>query len=250
MRSSQIILLVPMICLFAIVVSLAEQDAMERTRQVQAISSSDQAIAKAIDYAGFTKTDSFLITAQIHAQQVTIDNDQTPFLADRINNKPIWKVAIENAKVTCCRKKATRDFTFFIDPIDGHLLKLVSVVDDFVDGKDSILAAADVEKKYVSSGIKYLRTYERPEVSFYDAIQSCPINYLTAKKLVGVCVIESYEKFSDTCGVWVFDLTSIDPPLEPIGYSGANIPVEKRNFIRCVINAENGRLRYCTNRLP
>ena len=111
------------------------------------------AINRACEYLGVTceKGDNTIDSSQVSAEIVVIDNDQTPFLHDQINGRPIWKIEFKNIKLSTFMerpdptKECRRDFVALVDPDSGCLLKIYSPQ----PGKDSIVEpfADDEENK-------------------------------------------------------------------------------------------------------
>jgi len=92
------------------------------------------AITKACEYLGVTweKGENTIDKSQVNAEIVVLENDQTPFLHDQINGRPIWKVMFKDIRLSTPidmsnpTKEYHRDFVALIDPENDCLLKIYS----------------------------------------------------------------------------------------------------------------------------
>ena len=119
------------------------------------------AITRACEYLGVTweKGDNTIDSSQVSAEIVVLDNDQTPFLHDQINGRPIWRINFKDIKLSTLMERPDpteeyhRDFVALIDPDSGCLLKIYSPQ----PGKDSIVEPfADDEENKIAM---YLEEY-------------------------------------------------------------------------------------------
>ncbi|MCP4704069.1 MAG: hypothetical protein GY865_05625, partial [candidate division Zixibacteria bacterium] len=65
------------------------------------IKSVDKAVAKALEYLGFSDMEGFDADSSFEkASIVNISNDKTPFLHEKINNRDIWKVTYKDIELS------------------------------------------------------------------------------------------------------------------------------------------------------
>jgi hypothetical protein len=95
-----------------------------------ALQNEEHAIAKAREIIGVSERDIRNVTAKL----VTLaeHEDKTPFLHDQIIGRPIWQIVITKWKLRLTsagpdeKDLYERTFDIFVDPKNGHLLKILS----------------------------------------------------------------------------------------------------------------------------
>jgi len=78
---------------------LFSQDmAVDLTPAEQEIRSDSEAIFRALEYTGFGEFKGFT-RSLVAPELITINDDKTPFLHDRINGRPIWHIPFMNISI-------------------------------------------------------------------------------------------------------------------------------------------------------
>jgi hypothetical protein len=75
-----------------------------------ALSTKETAPEKALQYTGFDKLEDFSKSVVSSVDLVVIEDDRTPFAADKTNGREIRKVKLDNVVVGKGSKKIGRDF--------------------------------------------------------------------------------------------------------------------------------------------
>jgi len=211
------------------------------------LSSSASAISRALEYTGFDKIEGDSCQKTASAQLVVAVNDNTPFWADSINGKPVWKVLFQNIPVgygyTVMRK---RDFEVTLEPLSGGLVRIYSIADD-AGSSDTM------PQPSAKSGEAFFGRYRFLSPQF--AGKSCAISFAEALKTVlianpaGTKIIRSYlAEYDDGSGQyasrWIIILHGIDHPLPA---AGGYVPENQRNIKTMIIDAQTGKPLYAVN---
>lgn len=218
---------------------------MEQSR----ITDEGEAISLAKELTGFDKLKGVVVTAQ----RVTVERDDTPFLASRLIGISAWQVKFENVSLSL--KSATpgyqdpyiRKFIVLIREDTGQLWSVKSHFDEEVPDLRAEPSAEVAEKQMRPEKEIYdsLPPYH-PQITFLDALDVIltkgSASPFEAKEFHAVYVMES-EMGSSLRPVWAITLRGI-PPL-PVSYP--DIPVWQRNRMRHVVNAKTGELLFATN---
>jgi hypothetical protein len=102
--------------------------------RVEAIESQEQALTKALEYAGFAKAKGFVRpSAASSVTETAFADSTTPFLSDSIAGSKRWIVTFESifldfggwSKETVSNQ-IRKTYNFVLDPATGRLLKVYS----------------------------------------------------------------------------------------------------------------------------
>jgi len=220
------------------------------------IMTSAEAVSRAAVYLGSERLSNISIKdAEKTAQLVQIKDDNTPYFHKIINSKPVWQIRFANIRLTDARMRDSIDnylrvFSVLIDPENGNLLKIHSILDGY-DTSISPLPPAEVAEMEFQRGGReiYLACPGTiPPVKFWYALQNTDGNPLYAGEIIGVYVIHS-QMDSKPQPVWAIDLSGIParPTFHPDG--DKYVPEYERNHLRTVIDAET-RHQMFTNNAP
>lgn len=207
----------------------------------------EQAIAKAREIIGVSERDIPNVTAKL----VTLaeHEDKTPFLHDQIIGRPIWQIVITKWKLRLPSAASDekdlyeRTFDIFVDPKNGHLLKILSRWPKGVPQIAPRPPADSAEEQLKNAGLeKYHRFPERkPTINFIEALDvvlkkgfGSP---LYSKQILAHYVVRS-EMRREPRRVWAITLHGI-PPFEAMG--GPGVPEDARNHMRNIVDAETGK---------
>jgi hypothetical protein len=229
--------------------SAQSQPAKGTTREAWSIQTERQAIAKAREVIGLPED----APAKFSGKVTTLAEDNTPFLHSQIEGRPIWQVVITGWQLDLKsagpdeHDRFARVFDVFIDPTDGKLLKAVSRWPENVPTIAPQPSARSAEEQMPRSDDERYHGFPDPPplidlVRALDIVQrdgsSSP--YL-AKQIIAHYVMES-TRGGKPRPVWAITLWGI-PPFEA-SYPG--VPVDARNHMRTVVNAETGRCLFST----
>jgi hypothetical protein len=191
------------------------------------------------------------------ANRVEITGDRTPFLAERIIGRRAWRVEIRGVPLQFPQGKDphVRTFVVFLDANSGELLRISSTTENGPTLKERPSAAL-AEQQLRGSGEIYVSLLSQaPGIGFVDALGTV-IRYgfassLQAQEIDAVYVLES-ERNRPGRPVWVIELHGIPPfnPPQPKPLNGApppQIPIEQRDHMRYVVDANDGALMFSTN---
>jgi hypothetical protein len=223
------------------------QPAIQTGRDAWTIQTEQQAIARAREIVGLPDRSP----ARLSAERVTLAEDNTPFLHEQIVGRPIWHIVIADWKLEL--KSAapdeedpiSRTFDVFIDPTDGKLLKAASRWPENVPPVASQPSARSAEEQMPRSDEERYHGFPDPPprinlVRALDIVhKDGSVSPYLAKQIVAHYVMQSTMNGKPRA-VWAITLWGI-PPL-PSSYPG--VPVDSRNHIRTVVNAETGRCLF------
>ena len=181
---------------------------------------------------------------------LTMAESLTPFLSSTVIGRKAWKLDFEklifSAKGYELLQSEIRPMTMtvIVDSATGRLFKVSLVVIN-----DSGLA---IEKPSDSSAEKQLAAAREiiigfpdanPAISFLEALKKCYGDFLSAREIEADYIQHSHLQ-SPTRDVWSIHLYGLPPrPVRP----GSDIPVEQRNHMRTVIDANTGQILFSTN---
>ncbi len=223
------------------------QPAKEAAREAWAVKTEEQAMAKAREIVGLPGRSPARFTAEL----VTLTEDNTPFLHDQITGRPIWHVVISDWKLEL--KSAapaqedpfSRTFDVFVDPTDGKLLKAASRWPENVPPVAPQPSARSAEEQMPRSDEERYHGFPDPPPRI-DLMHALDIVHkdgsfspYLAKQIIAHYVMQSTHGGKPRA-VWAITLWGI-PPF-PSGYPG--VPVDARNHIRTVLDAETGRCLF------
>jgi hypothetical protein len=183
----------------------------------------------------------------LSAALVKPSEDNTPFLSAKVVGRPIWQVVVADWRLELpSASRGPQDgrrltFDMFIDPETGGLLKLVSRWPEGVPAIAPEPTARVAEEQMRRAGLEEYTGFpqSKPPVDFLRALD---VVYkegvgdpLVAEQIVARCVVRSFMG-REPRTVWAITLRGI-PPI-PAAYPG--IPVDARNHIRNIVDAETG----------
>lgn len=209
-----------------------------------ALKDTDQAIAKARKILGVA--DQMVLPSS--AEIVALVEDNTPYLSNQIIARAVWHVVISNWRLELksappdVKDSYARTFDIFLDPLNGHLLRIVSRWPEGVPRIAPEPGAESYTTQMRQSGQERYHALpeEDPPISFLDALdgmfQGGQIPLLE-EQLVGQYVTWS------TMGrpprpVWVITLRGTRP-LWNSTHPGAAISA--RNHMRYIVDPKTGK---------
>jgi len=209
-----------------------------------ALGDTDQAIAKARKILGIADKVALPLSAEI----VALAEDNTPYLSEQIIARPVWHVVMSNWRLELksappdAKDSYARTFDIFLDPLNGHLLKIVSRWPEGVARIPPEPGAASYAKQMRQSGAERYHALpeEDPPISFLDALEIMfkdGENLLSTEQIVGQYVIWS------TMGraprpVWVITLRGTRPQWES---SSPGLAINARNHMRYIVDPKTGK---------
>jgi hypothetical protein len=229
--------------------SVQTQPAKQTGRQGWSIEAEQQAIAKAREIVGLPEGTAPKFSAEV----TSLAEDNTPFLHDQVVGRPLWHVVIADWKLELKsaapgeHDQFARVFDVFLDPRDGKLLKAVSRWPENVPPIAPQPSARSAEEQMPRSDDERYHGFPDPPplidlLHALDIVQrdGSPSPYL-AKQIIAHYVMES-TRGGKPRAVWAITLWGT-PPFES-SYPG--VPVDARNHMRSVVNAETGKCLFST----
>ena len=212
------------------------------------ITTPDEAKRKALDYLGFEKMEGFSVKSNFDtANLVIINDDKTPFLHNKINNRDIWKATFQNITLTPDDRLHDEDagykrtFDVYIDPKDGKLLKIESI---YTGENVDFAPEPGIEwaENTMSGSLCEFRDFAHPDsnyVGLFDVLKSLgPRNF---KQLKAVLVIIPVLGQDATQAVWFVTYRGTDP-YYPKG-AGADLSItEAYNYQSFIYSAKTGQM--------
>jgi len=234
-------------CFVALAASAAAEDPSSSV-----IENQQQALDRALEYAGFSKSKYFTRpSAASCVAETAFEDSTTPFLADSITGPRRWIVTFDSVFLDydkwtpdAVETQLKKTYHFVIDPPTGRLLKVYTVYNgDDMDSPpelpaDSAAARLDLNEHYVSL------VDSVPPVSFYEALNaSVACHPLKAKEIQAWLVMLS-KHGAEARPCWVilargtvpFPLPpapSLSPEADEMRLSGTTV--------RCVVDATTGK---------
>ena len=193
-------------------------------------------------------------------KQIDVNEDNTPFLREKIEGKNnVWLVEINNVKlklksaVPGFNDRYTRNFNVLLDPNTGNLLKITSKYEGYDPNMRPEPNAIDAEIQLSRQNEKYLDFPDMlPNINFLDAIDAVGAKGIgspfLAKEIYGLYIMHSIDN-SEARPVWIITLRGLPPRVRhiPFGLSEEALPPAwTRTFIRNVIDAQNGDVLFAT----
>lgn len=203
------------------------------------------AITRAVEYSGFDKADGYDCQKSVSAELVLAANDNTPFVAEKINGRNIWQVTFRDIPVgQGTTKIRERDFEVTLDPETGKLIKIFSISD--TEGSSDTIPQPSAKKAEEWFKARKYVFNQLPDVTgdlpFWQALQKVWIANPARTKIIKAY----YWDYSDSNGrhpfTWFIILRGIKDPLPNAG--PVKTPDCGRNFMMSAINAESGILMY------
>ena len=235
-----------LICFFNTEI-LSNDENIDKTEWV--LKSGDDAISTALSYTGFSELSTFVIDSTKPPQLVVLEDDQTPFLHQQINGKPLWKVTISVILEIRVEDKSggsfqrfdenIREFDIYLDPKTGQLMKMLSGSDLEYPHKPP-LASADVAEWMLSYPKEIALGFptEISDVNFLEALRYVVGNPFSAKEIHVLYIIWT-NRGRDPRPVWSIDLRGTPPTILTGGPERtASVPIEERNHMRSIVCAK------------
>lgn len=219
------------------------QETTERDRKDWRISDAEEALTQARQILGLPDK----MPPGSSATLVTLAEDTTPFLSEKLVGRPIWQVVLADwplelpSAAEGAQDRFPRTFDVFVDPKDGSLLKLASRWPEGVPAIAPEPEAAFAEEQMGRAGLERYHGFpeSKPAVDFIQALdvvyKQGVGNPLEAKQIIAHCV-ERSAMGKKPRAVWAITLRGI-PPLRA-AYPG--VPVDARNHIRNIVDANTG----------
>jgi len=213
--------------------------------------SAQMAVERAIEYSGFDESGGFDNEISVSAGLTVMENDNTPFLADKYEGRQIWKVIFNDIPVgQGTRLLRNRNFEIILDPETGKLIKIFSVSHE-AGTMDTLpqpgARAAEMwfnDRKYDFAGLPDTMC----KIPFWQALQMVIIaNPADAK------IIKAY--YWNISGVrgpwynsWIIILRGTSGPWITHGHDQS--PAWINNFMMSIIDARTGISKYGNIRGP
>ena len=216
-----------------------------------------EATEKATRMLGLQRIGSSKVTA--HA--VVVQNDKTPFLADKINGKSVFRVQIDGVQLPVARRRGPprhnrhiSRFDVLIDPESGTVLKISSPWPQGVTKIAPQPPAKEAERQLKNVGESYDGfPAKAPKIDFAQALAAVHINGLGSvagsKQIIAHYVLHSKLQHKRR-PVWIIELRGF-PPFAPKGPGrrpGAaadyGISPDARNHMRHGVDAETGKVLF------
>ncbi len=166
--------------------------------------------------------------------------DKTPFLSDKVAERPVWKVRTANQRLELGPEPRlldprTRTFDTFIDPRTGALLKIISRWPDGIPSIGQDPSAVESARQLQAAGREKYHAFARelPPVSFVEALEAIRLdgeNPFLAKQLIGQYVLWSRMDGAPRA-MWVITLRGITREI-----SGAHGKTDDRWVMRYIVD--------------
>ena len=232
-------------------VGATETTLADSTGREYQITTPEEAVAKALDVTGFDRLKGIdTAAAKLSATLVTMVDSTTPFLADSINGRKVWRVEFKNVILDLknvsseISESHPRDFVVYVDPELGGLLKVVSQVAGYDEAVWRKPSAELAEKQLLGHRERYLGfPKEKPPVSFVDALDAVRKNPILAQEIVGLHVMHSHLD-KDPRLVWDIHLYGIRTILS---IKDPGLPSYQRDHWRVLVDAVTGDFIFAGN---
>ncbi|MEW5796274.1 MAG: hypothetical protein AB1772_07910 [Candidatus Zixiibacteriota bacterium] len=234
---------------------LATLEAAETPRSV-VIENQEQALNRALKYAGFANSKGFVRpSAASCVTETAFADSTTPFLSDSIAGPKRWIVTFDSVFLDfggwsseTVSNQIRKTYNFVLDPPTGRLLKVYSTY----EGPDSALLPeppTDSSTVRLSRNERHVSLVESvPFVSFYQALDAAvPTNPLQAKEIQAWLVMFSHHG-AQPVPCWIILARGTIPFPKPSAPSLSPATQESRlssTSIRCIINATSGKWLFC-----
>jgi len=194
-----------------------------------------------LEYTGFDKIEGDSCQKTASAELVIAVNDDTPYWADSINGKEVWKVRFRDIPVgynyTVMRK---RDFEITLELETGRLVKIFSVTDDA--GSSDTLPQSSAKAATAFFAKRNIIFHCSPEtafeVPFWEALKSVFIANTAGTKIIKAYLAELDDGRGNLATRWIIILHGIDHPLPA---SGGYVPEYALNIMMTFVDAETGK---------
>ena len=211
-----------------------------------------QAVETAMRFTGLNRLQGTTVTAQ----RETVAENKTPYLSNRIVNRQLWRVEIQNAVLKLksgaaeVRDPYVRSFEVLIAEDTGELLGVDSSSGADVSDLRPRASAKVAENQLREQGEIYAGFPPgEPRITFLDALdlilaKGVGSPYL-AREIHASYVLHS-DRGAKAHPVWVITMRGL-PPRQAHGPGGDAVPVWQRDHMRNVVDAESGVVLFATN---
>lgn len=182
---------------------------------------------------------------------VTLEQDNTPFLHERITGRPVWRVEIARWSFNLpsapgMKNRYERRAEVLVDPQTGTLLSLQTQWPVDAGARVPEPTAQTAERQLESAGgERYLRfPDENPPIGLLEALDSVQRGGgtpLTAKQIIAQCVVRG-TRYKEPALVWAITLRGVFPVRTPPGW-----PQDDRYEYRYLVDATTGKLILISN---
>ncbi len=219
------------------------QDVDEAVSDAWKAGTKHAAVAAANKVLGLERTEGVHVDGQIEL----VANDNTPFLDEQINRRPLWHLTVSNWRLslkTGGREPADvapRTFDVYVEPVSGSVLKIISRWPEGVPAIQPMPSAAFAEQCMRRSGNERYHGFpeEPPGVSFVEALHAVQKHGVgdpvKARQILAHYVLQS-KMDRDPVPVWAITLWGIPP----IPLSDPSAPLSARNHVRNIVDARTG----------
>lgn len=215
-----------------------------------AITTADEAIAKANQYFGTSDIEGYSITENVSTEMILIQDDKTPYLNRWINNNKIWRIRYIDIpyykafyNLPTIMEEMYITFDILIDFETGRLLKIGARVKDtaFVVERPDIKAKDDIKYDSLYAGLP-----NDIQFSFLDIAKHIPLNIAGSVEFEAVYVLKI---INDSTSVPRWNITAYGHPYSvspgPVKMkSGAIVKVAPKTVLstcQAVIDGLTGR---------
>lgn len=190
---------------------------------------------------------------QAQPNLVKLSDDNTPFLKERLINRPIWNVVVSDWSVELKSDPAARDryqrtLDVYIDPEDGKVLKILSRWPDGAPPMRPMPDAEEAEFKFRGTGDQFHGFPEDPPTISFTEVLDCVHRVGVGSVPQASQIMAHYVLWSNMGRqprpVWVITLWGIPPAHTP-----HKAPVAARRCFTNVIDARTGEFILAGNTL-
>ncbi len=203
------------------------------------------------------------VEVDAQAELVTLESDDTPYLADRFVGRPIWHVTLSDVKIELASTPEgfapdpyRRVFDVLLDPDKGQVLKIASRWPEGVPPIAEKWSAESAARGLGASGGEVWHAFpdSGPVTTLFQAIDEMQTNGdggpQAAPQIVAHYVLMSRINWSTPKPVWSIHLRGT-PPLVIHLYPGASPDLRGPNHCRVVVDDATGKeLFFTTSPLP
>ncbi len=174
----------------------------------KAITSADEAVAKALEYTGFDKSKTYITKrAEDIAILTKIIDSTTPSICDTINSKNVWVVSFTRIQLQPFKEVEPndlypKDYEVILDPETGNLLKINSSFFEFESDRQNDPPAEMKEKEPGGMQSFYGFPNEIPKLSFYDVVKVQHSNSTIGVKHISAIYIKQFHPVHGEKGYW------------------------------------------------
>lgn len=214
-----------------------------RSRSDWRVQNQEQAIRRVIEVVGVPAH----LARRASAELVTLTDDHTPFLSERIVGRPLWQVVINNWKVELPSAASgfedsfDRTFDVLVDAANGQILKIASRWPEGVPEISPEPPAWSAQEQMQRSGFEKYHGFPQddPSLTFLEALdvvlREGVGSPFSAKQITAHYVVRSHMR-SEPKPVWAITLRGIPP----IHAAFPGVPEDARNHLRNIVDARTG----------